>query len=220
MTEDDDARAALADPGRLAALTETGLGSAPDAALDALAERTRQRVGTPVALVSLVTDREQVFPGLAGLDEPWARTRRTPLAASLCRHEVVTGAPLIIEDGVTDPRSRDNPSVFDIGIGAYAGLPLTDASGRVLGSLCVIDHQPRRWHEDELTVLADLAHSCSLELRLRIATRDAQRERARTDTAEAMLRVAYTRSQLLLTSPTPTTSRNCGRSSPTWSPAT
>ncbi len=199
MTEDDDARASLADPGRLAALAETGLGGEADAALDALAERVRRRVGTPVALVSLVTDREQVFPGLAGLGEPWAHTRRTPLSASLCRHEVVSGAPLIIEDGALDPRSRDNPVVADIGIGAYAGLPVTDAAGRVLGSLCVIDHQPRRWRDDELAVLADLAHSCSLELRLRIATRDAHQERARTDTAEAMLRVAFTRSQLLLT---------------------
>ncbi|MEA5363501.1 SpoIIE family protein phosphatase [Amycolatopsis sp., V23-08] len=199
MTEHEDAKATLADPGRLAALAETGLGSQPDAALDALAERTRQRVGTPVALVSLVTDQDQVFPGLAGLGEPWARTRRTPLSASLCRLEVVTGAPLIIEDGGTDPRAWDNRSVADIGIGAYAGFPVTDAAGRVLGSLCVIDHQPRSWREDELAVLAEFAHTCSLELRLRIATRDAHQERARTDTAEAMLRVAFTRSQLLLT---------------------
>ncbi len=199
MTEDDGARAALTDPGRLAALAETGLGSEPDAALDALAERARQRVGTPVALVSLLTDQDQVFPGLAGLGEPWARTRRTPLSVSLCPHEVVSGAPLIIENGTTDPRSRDNPVVADAGIGAYAGFPVTDTVGRVLGSLCVIEHQPRRWREDELAVLADLAHSCSLELRLHIATRDAERERARTDTAEAMLREAFARSQLLLT---------------------
>ncbi|WP_410634934.1 GAF domain-containing SpoIIE family protein phosphatase [Amycolatopsis sp. cmx-4-83] len=199
MTEDDDGNAALADPGRLAALAETGLGGEPDPALDALAERARRRLGAPIALVSLITDREQVFPGLAGLGEPWARTRRTALASSLCRHEVVTGAPLIIEDSGADPRSRDNPLVAALAIGAYAGFPLTDTAGRVLGSLCAIDHRPRRWHADELVVLTDLAHACSLELRLRIATRDAQRERARTDTAEAMLREAFTRSQLLLT---------------------
>ena len=28
---------------------------------------------------------------------------------------------------------------------AYAGLPLTDADGLVLGSLCGIDHRPRAW---------------------------------------------------------------------------
>ncbi|GLY38091.1 hypothetical protein Amsp01_041150 [Amycolatopsis sp. NBRC 101858] len=204
MAEDEDTaltagHPALTEPGRLAALAETGLGTEPDDALDALADHTRRRVGAPVALVSLVSDRHQVFPGLAGLGRPWAQTRCTPISASLCRQQVVTGAPSIIEDAAADPRSRDNPSVADIGIGAYAGFPLTDAEGRVLGSLCVIDHQPRRWREDELTVLADLAHTGSLELRLRIATRDAERERSRTDTAEAMLREAFTRSQLLLT---------------------
>lgn len=191
--------AALSEPGRLAALAETGLGTEPDDALDALAEHARHRVGAPIALVSLVSDHQQVFPGLAGLGQPWALTRCTPISASLCRQEVITGAPLIIDDAVADPRSRDNPSVPDIGIGAYAGFPLTDARGRVLGSLCLIDHQPRQWREDELTVLADLAHTCSLELRLRIATQDAQHERARTDAAEALLREAAGRSQLLLT---------------------
>ncbi|MCR6490762.1 SpoIIE family protein phosphatase [Amycolatopsis sp. OK19-0408] len=191
--------AALREPGRLAALIETGLGTDPDGALDALADHARRRVGAPVALVSLVSDQQQVFPGLAGLGQPWALTRCTPLSGSLCRQQVITGAPLIIDDAVTDPRSRDNPSVADIGIGAYAGFPLTDAAGRVLGSLCVIDHQPRQWREYELSVLADLALASSLELRLRIATQDAQRERSRTDTAEAMLREAFTRSQLLLT---------------------
>ncbi|WP_410586672.1 GAF domain-containing SpoIIE family protein phosphatase [Amycolatopsis sp. lyj-23] len=192
MTEDDDT-AALADPGRLAALAETGLGGAPDVALDALAARASRRLGTPIALVSLVTEREQVFPGLVGLGEPWARTRRASFSSPWGRREVVTGAPLIVEDVAADARPRENALV------AYAGFPLTDASERVLGSLCVIDHRPRRWRAEELTALADLAHACSLDLRLRIATRDAQRERARTGSAEAMLREAFARSQLLLT---------------------
>jgi serine phosphatase RsbU (regulator of sigma subunit) len=57
---------------------------------------------------------------------------------------------------------------------AYAGCPLVDADGVVIGSLCAIDNRPRSWTDDDLAVLADLADACSSELQLR-----AMRERAR-----------------------------------------
>src|SRR5947209_10575577 len=52
-------------------------------------------------------------------------------------------------------------------------MPLVDVDGRVIGSLCAIDGRPRRWTDDDLAVLVDLAASCSSELQLR-----AMRERA------------------------------------------
>lgn len=189
---------AVTDPGRVRALSESGLTEAPDPVLDGIAERVRQWLGVPVALVSLVQPEQQVFPGQAGLPEPWAQRRRTPLSHSFCQHVVATSRPLIVTDAREDPRVRENLAVRDLSVVAYAGMPLTDAEGHVLGSLCAIDVSPRQWSERELDLLAGLAESCSSELRLRLARVDAERERRRRDRVERDLSTSYQRSQDLL----------------------
>ena len=188
----------LTDPGRVRALTESGLSETPDAVLDELAERVRRWLGVPVALVSLVQPGQQVFPGQAGLPAPWSHRRRTPLSHSFCQHVVATSEPLVVVDAREDPRVRDNLAVRDLSVIAYAGMPLTDVEGRVLGSLCAIDVSPRRWTDHELDVLGGLAVACSAELRLRLARVDAERERERRDRVERDLSASSERSQLLL----------------------
>ncbi|WP_285592027.1 SpoIIE family protein phosphatase [Actinomycetospora sp. NBRC 106378] len=162
------------------------------------AERVRRWMRVPVALVSLVRLDEQVFPGAVGLVEPFASSRRTPLTHSFCQHVVATGRPLVIDDARADPLVASNLAIPDLGVVAYAGIPLTDEAGHVLGSLCAIDHDPRRWGADELEILHDLASACSTELRLRLARRDAERERADRDRLELSLRESFERSQTLL----------------------
>ncbi|MEV6490829.1 GAF domain-containing SpoIIE family protein phosphatase, partial [Actinoplanes sp. NPDC051633] len=74
----------------------------------------------------------------------------------------------------------------------YAGVPLTDDAGLVLGSLSAIDTAPRRWTPDELALLADLGASCSDSLRLRIAHQRAQRQQdqAALDRSQLLLRAS------------------------------
>src|SRR3954451_6403585 len=139
----------LYDAGRLGALSDSGLGRDSDPEMEHLAEWVRADLGVPVALVSLVQADEQVFPGMAGLPEPWASKRATPLSHSFCQHVVVTGRTPPVVDARADPRVRENLAVPDLGVVAYAGMPLTDAEGRVLGSLCAIDLEPREWTDDE-----------------------------------------------------------------------
>ncbi|MFR9800944.1 GAF domain-containing SpoIIE family protein phosphatase [Pseudonocardia sp. RS010] len=191
-------RAPLCDPERLRALADSGLGPDPDAEMEHLAEWVRADVGVPVALVTLVRADEQVFPGLAGLPEPWASKRATPLSHSFCRHVVATGNPLVVVDARVDPRVRDNLAVPDLGVAAYAGMPLTDAEGRVLGSLCAIDVEPREWTEDELARLRRIARACSAELQLRLARVDAQREREHRDTVDRQRRADSEHTRTLL----------------------
>jgi GAF domain-containing protein len=161
--------AALADPHRLAALARTYLGPAPDEALDRFARLVSTLLHVPVALVSLVTADRQVFPGAVGLPEPWASRRETPLSHSFCQHVVGEARPMVFPDARIYARVRDNRAIPDLGVVAYAGMPLTDLEGRVLGSLCAIDDKPRAWTPDELATLEDLAAACSSELRMRIA---------------------------------------------------
>ncbi|MGC5021143.1 PP2C family protein-serine/threonine phosphatase [Micromonospora sp. DT47] len=70
---------------------------------------------------------------------------------------------------------------------AYAGMPLTDLDGRVLGSLCAIDSKPRAWTPGQLRTLSDLAAACSSELRLRIALDSAEKARRRAEEAHERL---------------------------------
>ncbi|MBM0277964.1 SpoIIE family protein phosphatase [Micromonospora tarensis] len=169
---------ALGDPARLRALAETGLDATPDEAFDRFARLASDLLEVPVALVALVSADRQFFPGAIGLPPPWSERRQTPLSHSFCQHVVDIEVPMVLPDARLHPRVRDNLAIDDLGVVAYAGMPLTDLSGRVLGSLCAIDNKPRAWTAAQLRTLADLAAACSSELRLRIAldgAREAQR---------------------------------------------
>src|SRR4051794_26339289 len=126
------------------------LPAASDPAFERFVRLVRRQLGVPVALVSLVDEEQQVFPGADGLPEPWQTSRRTPLTHSFCQHVVTAASPLIIEDARTDPRVEGNLAIPELGVVAYAGMPLTDLEGRVIGSLCAIDARPRRWTQDDL----------------------------------------------------------------------
>jgi serine phosphatase RsbU (regulator of sigma subunit) len=187
------------DTERLRALTALGLGARPDADMDYFARRVRDQLGVPLALVSLVQADHQVFPGQCGLAQPWASERRTPLSHSFCQHVVASGEPLVVTDARTDPALSDNLAITDLGAVGYAGMPLTDTNGTVLGSLCAMDTAPHAWTAAELDMLRDIARACATELRLRLARHDADAERARAKDLQDLLSQSLLRSQLLLT---------------------
>ncbi|MEU7123171.1 SpoIIE family protein phosphatase [Streptomyces zaomyceticus] len=153
---------------RQRAVHRAGLTAASDTGMDRFARLVSRMLHVPVAFVSLVEEDRQILPGLIGLAEPWAGRRALPLSHSLCRHVVASGRPLVVSDPRADERFATHPAVADLGVAAYAGMPLADAEGLVLGSLCAIDHQPRAWGPGELSDLEDLAAACSAELCLRI----------------------------------------------------
>ncbi|MEU2026769.1 SpoIIE family protein phosphatase [Streptomyces sp. NPDC016469] len=177
----------MRNPGRLEALRLAGLTAAADPGMDRFARLVTRVLRVPVSLVSLLEVDRQVFPGMVGLSGPWAARRETPLSHSFCQHVVADGEPLILSDTRTHPRTCASLAIPDLRVIAYAGMPLTDADGHVLGSLCAIDHRPREWTADELHDLEDLTAACSMELRLRIATELIQRDR---DHAALLLRAS------------------------------
>ncbi|HET7458172.1 MAG TPA: GAF domain-containing sensor histidine kinase [Gemmatimonadaceae bacterium] len=171
--------AAVADPERLAALHATALLDSPaEAAFDRLTRLASRLLRAPVALVSLVDADRQFFKSCVGLPEPWASARQTPLSHSFCRHAVELRAPLVISDAREHPLVRDNLGIPDLGVIAYAGIPLTTGDGHTLGSFCVIDHEPRQWTDDEIATLGDLASAAVTEIELRAALRRAEDARA------------------------------------------
>ncbi|WP_284349258.1 GAF domain-containing protein [Roseisolibacter agri] len=171
--------ATLRDPARLAAIRATGLlADERVEALERVARLAAVGLRAPLAQVNLVTDAAQV-PVAAHVVPPhipddW----RTPveLSRSYCQHVVGDGAPLLIDDAPTHPRVRDNAATRDAGIGAYLGVPLRTPDAQLLGSLCVVDFEPRAWSAADLLVLDDLAAVASLEIALRAAGRAASDE--------------------------------------------
>ncbi|SCX43625.1 PAS domain S-box-containing protein [Klenkia marina] len=147
--------------------SSTPLPAASDPAFERFSRLVRAQLGVPVALVTLVSEEEQVFPGSLGLPEPWQTERRTPLSHSFCQHVVRSEQTLVITDAREHPLVRDNLAIRDLGVVAYAGVPLRDHEGAVVGSLCAIDSEPHEWTATDLAVLTDLADACSSELQLR-----------------------------------------------------
>lgn len=164
---------ALAEPGRIATLHRTALLDSPvDEAFERLTRLAARTIGTPIALVSLVDSDRQFFASSRGLPPDVGCARETPLSHSFCQH-LLAGEPLVVADAREHALVRDNRAVPDLGVVAYAGMPLTLRTGKTLGSFCVIDTRPRSWTEEELGILRDLAAGAVTEIELRLALRDA-----------------------------------------------
>lgn len=169
-----DARRVL-DPARLAVLRRTGLlDSAAEEAFDRLTRLTSKVLRVPVALVSLVDEKRQFFKSQVGLPDPWASRRETPLSHSFCKHVVNSREPLIVADARSHPLVFDNLAVEELGVIAYAGIPLTTSDGQTLGTFCAIDSEPHEWTSEEIDILKDLTGSAITEIQLRLTALEAR----------------------------------------------
>ena len=170
----------LNDTKRLQALRQTCLlDSQAEAAFDRLTRLASRIIGVPVSLVSLVDADRQYFKSAVGLD-----IQQTPLSHSFCQHVVTTGEPLVVEDAREHPLVHDNMAIHDLDVIGYLGLPLSTSDGVEIGSLCVIDSEPRRWTQDEINILSELATSVMMEIELRVKMwmqQEAGRELSLTD---------------------------------------
>lgn len=133
------------------------LDSAQEAQFDRLTQLATEVLDVPIALVSLVDDERQFFKCSVGLPEPWASKRETPLSHSFCQHVVDSTEPLILSDARGHEVLRENLAVSELGVVAYAGIPLLTADGFVLGSFCAIDTKPREWTDVDVKILTVFA---------------------------------------------------------------
>ena len=124
-----------------------------DTRFDNLTEIARHALSVPIVLVTLVDRDRQWFKSIQGLD-----VTETGRDISFCGHAVNADEPLIVNDAADDPRFADNPLVTGAPyIRFYAGIPLREASGYPLGTLCIIDREPRHLTGAELESLRSLA---------------------------------------------------------------
>jgi GAF domain-containing protein len=152
----------LDDVSRLALLRGQVVDEARDPELDALVEEASRLSGAPIALVSLILKRQQLFRAQVGLPADLAATRATSRYVSFCQYVVAGDAPVVIED-TSSEAALPKDLVQRYGIRSYAGVPLR-VQGQPLGSLCVIDTVPRTFDKALLERLAELGSKASLRL--------------------------------------------------------
>ena len=110
-----------------------------DQELQRTVEFAAKLCGAPIALVSLVEEERQRFLARTGLD-----ASETPRPTSFCAHAMLQPETMIVPDALEDDRFSDNPLVTGAPhIRFYAGAPLISSEGAPLGSLCIIDNEPR-----------------------------------------------------------------------------
>ena len=138
------------------------LDTQPEERFDRITRLARRVFDVPIVLVSLVDQGRQWFKSRQGLD-----ACETSREVSFCGHAILAEATFVVPDALADPRFADNPLVLgEPRVRFYAGHPVHDAAGARVGTLCIIDHQPRTFSAEQITTLADFAAMVDRELNL------------------------------------------------------
>lgn len=127
----------------------------PESQYDEIAELASYICDTPIGLISIIDKDRQWMKACVGIKNCEAEKKFT-----FCQYAVQHEGDIFeVSDARTDERFKDqaftfgsNPVVF------YAGVPLRNKEGVVLGSLCVIDHEPRSLTEKQRKSLLFLAN--------------------------------------------------------------
>ncbi len=134
-----------------------------DEHFDRLVTLTASVLDTPIALISLVDSDRQWFLARHGLE-----LKETPRQMAFCAHAIAGDETLVVPDASQDSRFNTNPLVIaEPNLRFYAGTPLQSREGHNLGTLCVIDRQPREFAAKQVTLLEELAQLVLRELELR-----------------------------------------------------
>ena len=140
---------------RLAALADYQLLDTPGEELfDAFTRLAAQICGVPISLISLIDSDRQWFKSSVGLDGVSEISREI----AFCDHAIRGENLFEICDAQLDERFARNPLVTgDMRLRFYAGVPLITSGGAALGTLCVLDRQPRELTIEQRTALRMIA---------------------------------------------------------------
>jgi len=129
------------------------VGSLPEPAYDDIVKVAAAVCGTPMALVTLIDRDTQWFKARTGLDG-----HQTDRNVAVCDHAIRQPDQLMeIGDLMQDSRFADNPVLNEIGARFYAGMPLVTETGAAVGSVCVVDLNPRELTSTQREALQALA---------------------------------------------------------------
>jgi class 3 adenylate cyclase len=148
-------------------------GSEPEAAYDDLSDLAAQLTGVPISLVNIVGDERIWVKSRHGIPADLAEV---PRGAVCCAHAVCRSDLLVVSDTHSDDRFKDLPFIStEPFVRFYAGMPLIDSGGYALGTLCIMDLEPRELSFEVEEGIRRLARQTVAQLELRIKLSDIQR---------------------------------------------
>lgn len=125
-----------------------------DPQLDVFAETACLVADCPSSLIAIMESQIQTIQSCIGISLDTVDRENT-----LCQYSIVSGDVVVINDTLTDSRSSGNSIILESGIRFYAGVPLIDDEGFVLGTLCVIDYKPKTISEDQIATLKKIGEA-------------------------------------------------------------
>jgi GAF domain-containing protein len=144
------------------------LDTPPDGNFDNITTLAAAIFKVPIAIISIVDADRIWFKSHYGLEVN--QINRDP---GLCASAILSNDPYIIENALHDPRSLANPLVAsDFGLHFYAAVPLQAENNCNLGTLCLLDKSPRKFTEEEIQILKQLAQVVMNEMNMRLELRD------------------------------------------------
>ncbi|MGY3467122.1 adenylate cyclase [Bradyrhizobium sp. LM6.11] len=151
---------------RLAALRALDIiDSAPEAAYDEITELAAQLCGCPISYISFIDDDRRWLKARYGLP---AEVTDAPRESAICATTICGAELLVIPDLKQDPRFQNSPMVaLRPSCRFYCGMPLITDEGYALGTLCVMDFEPRQLSFEQTEALRMLSHQVLAQLELR-----------------------------------------------------
>lgn len=139
------------------------LDTPPESEFDDFVLLASELLSTPISMISLIDGDRQWFKARVGIDET-----ETPIEQSFCAFAVRDQQTLVVSDATKDSRFAAMANVVgDPGIRFYAGAPLVNPEGVALGTICVIDREPRQITAEEQQSLEALGRQIVAHLEVR-----------------------------------------------------
>jgi hypothetical protein len=125
----------------------------PDEAFDSVTASAQSMFRTVGAGIVIIDDDREWFASTSGLPIP-----EIPYGDPICNHIIHTNHGVAIEDVTLDPRFAGSCFAVTLKLHSYAGIPIRNPHGHMIGALCVYDDKPRLFGPTDMVQLRDLAH--------------------------------------------------------------
>jgi diguanylate cyclase (GGDEF)-like protein/PAS domain S-box-containing protein len=163
-----------------------GFDPAPEAECNEIVRLAASICGMPVGLLTLLDERQQWFRVSDGF-----KLEETPREIACCAYAIRQTELFVVQDALSDSRFAGNPLVqSEPAIRFYAGMPMHTAEGHPVGTLCVMDTQPRMLTFDQENALQVLGRQASARLELRMQRKALEEALKEKDKATAGLQAS------------------------------